>query len=56
MPKPDNNRKMIILNYINEYYEQHIRTPAAPVIMRKKTSSSIFVCRYRSSARVRISR
>ena len=28
MPKLDDNRKIIILNYINEYYEQHTRTPA----------------------------
>lgn len=28
MPKLDDNRKIIILNHINEYYEQHNRTPA----------------------------
>ena len=28
MPKLDGNRKIIILNYINEYYEKHNRTPA----------------------------
>ena len=28
MPKLDDNRKIIILNYINEYYEKHNRTPA----------------------------
>lgn len=28
MPKLDDKRKIIILNHINEYYEQHNRTPA----------------------------
>ena len=28
MSKLDDNRKIVILNYINEYYEQHTRTPA----------------------------
>jgi len=28
MPKLNDNRKIIILDHINEYYEQHNRTPA----------------------------